>query len=180
MTDRQWLNKSFKAFEVAPPFQLRFLQVCLDKCAFAHLQLSTIHVSFKRFKKAEFSADSKDAGLNRHWLANLLIHELGHLLGLYHSFEFTNDPVAIEAKAAKIPNFMSHDIAFKSTLGFVDFQKRLIHSYLGGGRVFQQYQAGRLRRPEVPGTGEALQRLPGAAPHQDRQGRQDLLPGEVR
>ena len=140
LPDRQWLNKSFQAFEVAPPFQLRFLQVCLDKCAFAHLQLSTIHISFKRFKKAEFSADSKDAGLNRHWLANLLIHELGHLLGLYHSFEFTNDPVALEAKAAKIPNFMSHDIAFKSTLGFVDFQKRLIHSYLGGGRVFQQHQ----------------------------------------
>jgi hypothetical protein len=140
LPDRQWLNKSFKAFDVAPPFQLRFLQVCLDKCAFAHLQLSTIHVSFKRFKKAEFSADPKDAGLNRHWLANLLIHELGHLLGLYHSFEFTNDPVALEARATKTPNFMSHDIAFKSTLGFVEFQKRLIHSYLGGGRVFEQYR----------------------------------------
>ena len=140
MPDRQWLQRSFKAFDVAPPFQLRFLQVCLDKCAFAHLQLSTIHVSFKRFKKAEFSTDPKDAGLNRHWLANLLIHELGHLLGLYHSFEFTDDPVALEAGATKTPNFMSHDIAFKTTLGFVDFQKRLIHSYLGGGRVFQQYQ----------------------------------------
>jgi len=140
LPDRQWLNQSFKAFEVAPPFQLRFLQVCLDKCAFAHLQLSTIHVSFKRFQKAEFSTDPRDAGLNRHWLANLLIHELGHLLGLYHSFEFTNDPVAVEAKAAKGPNFMSHDIAFKSSLTFVDFQKRLIHSYLGGGRVFQQYR----------------------------------------
>jgi len=140
LPDRQWLNQSFKAFDVAPPFQLRFLQVCLDKCAFAHLQLSTIHISFKRFKKAEFSTDPKDAGLNRHWLANLLIHELGHLLGLYHSFEFTNDPVAVEAKAAPAPNFMSHDIAFKRTLGFADFQKRLIHSYLGGGRVFQQYQ----------------------------------------
>jgi len=140
LADRQWLKQSFKAFDVAPPFQLRFLQVCLDKCAFAHLQLSTIHVSFKRFQKAEFSTDPKDAGLNRHWLANLLIHELGHLLGLYHSFEFTNDPVAVEAKAAKGPNFMSHDIAFKSSLGFVDFQKRLVHSYLGGGRVFQQHQ----------------------------------------
>ena len=140
LPDRQWLDQSFKAFDVAPPFQLRFLQVCLDKCAFAHLNLSTIHVSFKRFKKADFSGDRKDAGLNRHWLANLLIHELGHLLGLYHSFEFTNDPVALEAKAAKTPNFMSFDIAFKSDLGFVEVQKRLIHSYLGGGRVFQQHQ----------------------------------------
>ncbi len=140
LADRQWLNKSFKAFDVAPPFQLRFMQVCLDKCAFAHLQLSTIHVSFKRFQKAEFSADPKDAGLNRHWLANLLIHEMGHLLGLYHSFEFTNDPVAVESNAAKGPNFMSHDIAFKTSLTFVEFQKRLVHSYLGGGRVFQQYQ----------------------------------------
>jgi hypothetical protein len=140
LPDRLWLQRSFKAFDVAPPFQLRFLQVCLDKCAFAHLQLSTIHVSFKRFKKAEFSPDPKDAHLNRHWLANLLIHELGHLMGLYHSFEFTDDPVAQEARATKTPNFMSHDIAFKSTLGFVDFQKRLIHSYLGRGRVFQQYQ----------------------------------------
>jgi hypothetical protein len=138
--DKEWLRKSFKAFEVAPPFQLRFLQVCLDKCAFAHLQLSTIHISFKRFKKAEFSPDPRDAGLNRHWLANLLIHELGHLMGLYHSFEFTNDPVAAQVKAEKVPNFMSHDLAFKTKLGFVDFQKRLIHSYLSRGKVFQQYR----------------------------------------
>jgi hypothetical protein len=143
--DQEWLKKSFKAFEVAPPFQRRFTQVCLDKCAFAHLQLSTIHISFERFQKAEFSANPREANLNRHWLANLLIHELGHLLGLYHSFEFTNDPVALEVEAAqvkaeKVPNFMSHDIACKATLGFVDFQKRLIHSYLGRGKVFQQYQ----------------------------------------
>jgi hypothetical protein len=140
LTDKRWLSQSFHAFDVAPPFQLRFLQVCLDKCAFAHLNLSTIHISFKRFRKAEFSADPKDASLNRHWLANLMIHELGHLMGLYHSFEFTNDPVAAEAKAMKVPNFMSHDIAFKTSLGFVDFQKRMIHSYLGCGKVFQQYQ----------------------------------------
>jgi hypothetical protein len=140
LTDKQWLGKSYKAFNVAPPFQLRFLQVCLNKCAFAHLNLSTIHISFKRFRKAEFSSDPKDARLNRHWLANLMIHELGHLLGLYHSFEFTNDPVAVETRAMAVPNFMSHDIAFKKSLGFVQFQKRMIHSFLSRGKVFQQYQ----------------------------------------
>jgi hypothetical protein len=140
LTDKRWLSQSFHAFDVAPPFQLRFRQVCLDKCAFAHLNLSTIHISFTRFQKAEFSADPKDASLNRHWLGNLMIHELGHLMGLYHSFEFTNDPVAVEAKAMKAPNFMSHDIAFKASLGFVEFQKHMIHSFLGGGKVFQQYQ----------------------------------------
>jgi hypothetical protein len=143
LTDKQWLDSSFHAFDVAPPFRLRFLQVCLDKCAFAHLHLSTIHISFKRFQKAEFSTDPKDDSLNRHWLANLMIHELGHLLGLYHSFEFTNDPVAVAVKAAKpakVPNFMSHDIAFKASLGYVEFQKLVVHSYLSGGKVFQQYQ----------------------------------------
>jgi hypothetical protein len=140
LTDKQWLRRSFTAFQVAPPFQLRFLQVCLDKCAFAHLNLSTIHVSFQRFEKAEFSPDPKDAGRNRHWLANLLIHELGHLMGLYHSFEFTNDPVALQVRGSRAPNFMSHDIAFKTSLGYVDYQKRLVHSYLGGGKVFQQYR----------------------------------------
>jgi len=140
LADREWLKESFKAFQVEPPFQPRFLQVCVDKCAFAHLQLSIIHVSFQRFRQAEFSSDPGDAGLNRRWLANLLIHELGHLLGLYHSFEFANDPVALQVKGAQAPNFMSHDIDSKTPLGFVDFQKRLVHSYLGGGKVFQQYR----------------------------------------
>jgi hypothetical protein len=140
LTHKEWLNRSFTAFDVAPPFRLRFLQVCKDKCAFAHLPLSLVQVSFKRFQETEFSPEPDKAQQNRDWLANLLIHELGHLMGLYHSFEFTNDPVALEVKGSKAPNFMSHDIAFKTSPGFVDFQKRLIHSYLGGGKVFKQYQ----------------------------------------
>jgi hypothetical protein len=140
LTDKQWLQKSFKAFNVAPPFQLRFLQVCLDKCAFAHLALSTIHVSFRRFKRAEFSSDHMDYRMNRHCLGNLLIHELGHLMGLYHAFEFTNDSVAAETRAALAPNFMSHDIFSRTSLGFVEFQKRMIHSYLSQGKVFDQYR----------------------------------------
>jgi len=139
LTHKQWLARSFKAFDVAPPFRLRFLQVCRDKCAFAHLPLSVVHVSFKRFQDAEGSAGSKDADENRHWLANLLIHELGHLLGLYHAHEFVNDLIPEILPDRKTPNFMSHEIAFKSELGAVDFQKRLIHSYLGKGKIYQQY-----------------------------------------
>ncbi|HZE20563.1 MAG TPA: hypothetical protein VE082_00785, partial [Desulfobaccales bacterium] len=140
LTDKQWLQKSFKAFKVALPFQLRFLQVCLDKCAFAHLPLSTIHISFRRFQQAEFSTSPKEACWNRCWLGNLLIHELGHLMGLYHAFEFTNDPVALEARLSQAPNFMSHDLASETPLGFVEFQKRMIHSYLSRGQVFEQYR----------------------------------------
>ena len=59
--DKEWLNKSYQAFNVAPPFRLRFLQVCRNKCAFAHLPLSVVHISFKRFKDAEFSTDPQEA-----------------------------------------------------------------------------------------------------------------------
>jgi hypothetical protein len=140
LTDKQWLARSFKAFDVAPPFRLRFLQVCLDKCAFAHLPLSTVHISFKRFQEAEAAPGERQAGPNRQWFANLLIHELGHLLGLYHSHEFTDDPVALAAKKTGTANFMSQDIAFQRSLSFVEFQKLLLQSYLSGGKVFQQYQ----------------------------------------
>ncbi len=140
LTDKEWLARSFKAFDVAPPFRLRFLKVCRDKFAFAHLPLSTIHISFKRFEDAEFSTKRREAPLNRSWMANLLIHELGHLMGLYHSHEFKNDPIPEYIGPHRIPNFMGHDIAYKTELGFVEFQKRLVHSYLGKGKVFQQYQ----------------------------------------
>jgi hypothetical protein len=141
LADKEWLNRSFEAFNVAPPFRLRFLQVCLNKCAFAHLPLSVIHISFKRFKDSEFSTEPGEAHLNRNWLANLFTHELGHLLGLYHFHEFTDDPVALAPRDRRLPNFMGQKIAFKPTLGFVEVQRRLIHSYLGQGKVYQQYQA---------------------------------------
>jgi len=139
LTHREWLNRSFKAFDVAPPFRLRFLQVCRDKCAFAHLPLSMVQVSFKRFQETEFSPEPGKAQQNRDWLANLLIHELGHLLGLYHAHEFVNHPIPVYLPD-KTPNFMSQQIAGKGELGFVEFQKLLIHSYLGHGKVYQEYQ----------------------------------------
>ncbi len=142
LSDKEWLDKSFKAFDVAPPLRLRFLQVCRDKCAYSHLPLSTTHISFKRFEQAQLSADPKDESLNRNWLSNLLIHELGHLLGLYHAHEFANDPIPVRLPDQdRTPNFMSQKIAFKKTMGFVEFQRLLIHSYLSKGKVYQQYQA---------------------------------------
>lgn len=140
LPDKEWLDKSFKAFDVAPPLRLRFLQICRDKCAYSHLPLSITHISFKRFEQAQLSRDPKDESLNRNWLANLLIHELGHLLGLYHAHEFTNDPIPVRLPD-RTPNFMSQRIAFKKTMGFVEFQRLLIHSYLSKGKVYQQYQA---------------------------------------
>ncbi len=142
LSDKEWLDKSFKAFDVAPPLRLRFLQVCRDKCAYAHLPLSVVHISFKRFEQAQLSGDPKDESLNRNWLANLLCHELGHLLGLYHAHEFANDPIPVRLPDKdKTPNFMSQKIAFKKTMGFVEFQRLLVHSYLSKGKVYQQYQA---------------------------------------
>ncbi len=140
LSDKEWLDKSFKAFDVAPPLRLRFLQVCRDKCGYSHLPLSTTHISFKRFEQAQLSGDPKDESLNRNWLSNLLIHELGHLMGLYHAHEFVNDPIPVRGPD-RIPNFMSQKIAFKKTMGFVEFQRLLIHSYLSKGKVYQQYQA---------------------------------------
>jgi hypothetical protein len=139
LAHKEWLNRSFKAFDVAPPFRLRFLQVCRDKCAFAHLPLSVVQISFKRFQETEFSTAPGKSQQNRDWLANLLIHELGHLLGLYHAHEFVNHPIPVNLPD-KTPNFMSHQIAFKTELGFVEFQKLLVHSYLGRGKVYQEYQ----------------------------------------
>lgn len=136
---KEWLNRSFKAFNVEPPFRLRFLQVCRDKCAFAHLPLSIIHISFKRFEETELSGAPRSKGETRDWLANLLIHELGHLMGLYHAHEFTNDKIP-ETLPDKTPNFMSQKIAFKPRLGFAERQKLLVHSYLSKGKVYRQYE----------------------------------------
>ncbi len=136
LTHKEWLERSFQAFEVAPPFRLRFLKVCRDKFAFAHLPLSVVHFSFPRFAEAE---SARGGHLSSRCLGNLVIHELGHLLGLYHAHEFRNDPIP-EYLPDGTPDFMSHAIAADIGLGFVDFQKLLVHSYLGKGKVFRQYQ----------------------------------------
>lgn len=140
LTHREWLNRTFTAFQVAPHFRTRFMLVCQDKYAFAHLNLSTIHIDFKHFQRDICSTRLGEAKKNPEKLAHLIIHELGHLFGLYHAHEFVNDPIPEFLPDSKTPNFMSHYLAQSKELGFVEFQKRLVHSYLGGGQVYRQYR----------------------------------------
>jgi hypothetical protein len=140
LSHREWLNHTFQAFKVAPKFRPRFMLVCQDKYAFAHLNLSTIHIDFKHFQRDICSTKLGEAKNNPERLARLIIHELGHLFGLYHAHEFVNDPIPEFLPDGETANFMSHYLAEAGGLGFVEFQRRLVHSYLSGGKVFQQYQ----------------------------------------
>jgi hypothetical protein len=140
LTHKEWLDRTLKAFQVAPRFRPRFMLVCQDKYAFAHLNLSTIHIDFKHFQCDICSTQLGEAKKNPERLAHLIIHELGHLFGLYHAHEFVNDPIPEYQPDGKTPNFMSHYLAESGELGFVEFQRRLVHSYLSGGQVFQQYR----------------------------------------
>jgi len=140
LTHDEWLDRTFKAFQVEPPYRTRFTKVCRDKYAFAHLNLSTIHLDFRHFERDICSNGPKEARYNPQKLANLIIHELGHLFGLYHANEFANDPIPEVLPDGRTPDFMSQQLAQPRALGFVEFQRRLVHSFLSGGKVFQQYR----------------------------------------
>ncbi|MCL6622447.1 MAG: hypothetical protein K6T55_10130 [Syntrophobacterales bacterium] len=137
---QEWLHRTYEAFQVAPPFRLSFLAVCRNKYAFAHLPLSVIHFSFRRFHDQVLRPEADSAGQQAHLLAHLLIHELGHLMGLYHTHEFVNDPVEDYLPDRITPNFMSHDLTYPGELGFVPWQRQVVHSYLSKGRVYEQYR----------------------------------------
>ncbi|MEJ5328820.1 MAG: hypothetical protein WHT07_01530 [Desulfobaccales bacterium] len=137
---QEWLNRTYEAFQVAPPFRLSFLSVCRNKYAFAHLPLSVIHFSYRRFHDQVLRPEADSERLKTQLLAHLLIHELGHLMGLYHSHEFVNDPVEDHLPDGLTPNFMSHDLTYAGELGFVPWQRQIIHSYLSKGRVYEQYR----------------------------------------
>jgi hypothetical protein len=137
---QEWLARSFQAFNVAPPFRLSFLSVCQNKYAFAHLPLSVVHFSYRRFQEAVLVHEPGGAQLSPQWLANVIIHELGHLMGLFHAHEFINDPVEEFLPDGRTPNFMSHYLTHKGELGWVPWQRTAIHSYLAKGKVFEQYR----------------------------------------
>ncbi len=140
LSHRDWLNRTFKAFQVEPKFRPRFMLVCQDKYAFAHLNLSTIHIDFRHFERDICSTKLGETQKNPERLARLIIHELGHLFGLYHAHEFANDPIPEFLPNGETANFMSHYLGEAGGLGFVEFQRRLVHSYLSGGQVFLQYE----------------------------------------
>jgi hypothetical protein len=137
---KEWLARTYRAFKVEPPFRLRFLQVCQDKYAFAHLHLSTIHLDTHRFQKEVCEAHGERGATQSRIFAHLIIHELGHLFGLYHAHEFINDPIPEYLPDGKTPNFMSQHLTETKELGFTEWQRLLIHSFLGGGKVYQQYR----------------------------------------
>lgn len=139
LTRKEWMAKSFDAWNLEPPYRNRFFRLWDGKFAFAHLNLSVTHFSFKPFQEAVFMTGPGADRQNAKWLANLIIHELGHLFGLYHADQFVNDSIPEILPDGKTPNFMSLYIAATEDFGYVEFQKRLVHSYLGGGKVFRQY-----------------------------------------
>lgn len=81
--------------------------------------------------------------------AETIAHEIGHLFGLYHSDQFTNDPVPDYLSTEnKVPNYMiqgdanlNYSAEFPMGCGFNEFQKRIVHSYLSRGKVYQQLEA---------------------------------------
>lgn len=139
LTHKEWLARTYQAFKVEPPFRFRFLKVCQDKYAFAHLHLSTIHLDARRFQE-EICGEGGKRTLQIRNFAHLLIHELGHLFGLYHAHEFINDPIPEFLPDGRTPNFMSQHLVDYKEVGFTDWQRRLVHSFLSGGKVFQQYR----------------------------------------
>lgn len=139
LNHKEWLARTYQAFKVDPPFRLRFLKVCQDKYAFAHLHLSTIHLDARRFQE-EVLGGAGHRSFEVRTFAHLLIHELGHMFGLYHAHEFVNDPIPEFLPDGRTPNFMSQHLLDAKELGFTDWQRRLVHSFLGGGKVFQQHR----------------------------------------
>jgi len=70
--------------------------------------------------------------------AKRLVHEIGHIAGLWHSHEWRND--GIEDMVNGVPNVMSYnDAVLKGRYGFdmAESQKAHMRAYFEGGKPFQ-------------------------------------------
>lgn len=90
--------------------------------------------------------------VNRMRVGSNVTHELGHLFGLSHTQEFKDDPIEDylpgekNSKGRKIPNCMSYKWEVESKkyrlgCGFTEWQKKLMHSYLSGGKVKKGWES---------------------------------------
>ena len=78
-------------------------------------------------------------------LVSTINHELGHMFGLFHSDLFESD-LFPTYNANGLPNCMfsaleAPDSKFITGCSFTDLQRRMMHSYLSKGNVYQAYQA---------------------------------------
>jgi len=93
--------------------------------------------SLKRYKdKLKYMSELLSDKMSAH----LIAHELGHLFGLVHSFQYLDDDV--ENYHGKIPNVMSYektnmDPESKFGFGATDSQKKIVRSFLAGREIYK-------------------------------------------
>ena len=80
------------------------------------------------------SYSDKDIENDDDYTATILAHEIGHLFGLIHSNRFKDDPVE---DYGEFPNIMSYRREGKECC-INDFQKKIVHSFLGKGKIYAQ------------------------------------------
>ena len=72
--------------------------------------------------------------------AGLIVHEIGHIAGLWHSFQYANDK--IEDKVNDKTNVMSYDLPGEGRFGFdmTPEQIQQMRDYFRGGEAYQRLQ----------------------------------------
>ncbi|MBI4451575.1 hypothetical protein HY642_06390 [Candidatus Woesearchaeota archaeon] len=92
----------------------------------------------------EFLGDTKEIkeldDLVKRICANTIVHEIGHLAGLWHTHQFENDDVP--EMVGELPNFMSYKELSEGKYGFamLDSQKQQMQDFFKGGKSFRQLE----------------------------------------
>lgn len=125
----------WKGFARRPIIAHISAEVCLEYYTHAHFKEG--EVTFRILKE-------RIDKVNRQRIASISVHELGHIFGLFHSHTFSDDPIA-DYLDEKVPNCMSYKWEVDSHkyplgCGFVGWQKKMIHSYLSKGNVYEGWK----------------------------------------